>query len=187
MGELILLGWQHELFRLASRFYSQHGEDYLIFTSFRRHTDGFYVDIGALKTPIYASRARRTTRTARERDLPRPDRGTGIAPPRAPIGTVALYVAASYIRIEGGESNRGTQAALFATAEQRYCPRFPRAPSPPSVSLTGRHLDSIRGRLRVGQGCPVLEIDPAEDERRSRLSWPRFGRGLGGLTSGSCS
>jgi FkbM family methyltransferase len=28
-------------------FYSQHGEDYLLFTLFRQHTDGFYVDIGA--------------------------------------------------------------------------------------------------------------------------------------------
>jgi hypothetical protein len=28
-------------------FYSQHGEDYLLFTLFRRHTDGFYLDIGA--------------------------------------------------------------------------------------------------------------------------------------------
>jgi FkbM family methyltransferase len=28
-------------------FYSQHGEDYLLSTLFRRHTDGFYVDVGA--------------------------------------------------------------------------------------------------------------------------------------------
>jgi FkbM family methyltransferase len=28
-------------------FYGQHGEDYLLFTLFRQHTGGFYVDIGA--------------------------------------------------------------------------------------------------------------------------------------------
>jgi FkbM family methyltransferase len=28
-------------------FHSQHGEDYLLFTLFRRHAEGFYVDIGA--------------------------------------------------------------------------------------------------------------------------------------------
>jgi FkbM family methyltransferase len=32
---------------LPQAFYSQHGEDYLLFTLFRRHTDGFYVDVGA--------------------------------------------------------------------------------------------------------------------------------------------
>jgi len=29
------------------KFYGQHGEDYLLFTLFHRHADGFYVDIGA--------------------------------------------------------------------------------------------------------------------------------------------